>query len=340
MNVLFIIGNGFDINIGLKTRYRDFYEYYLKKESKNEIINTFKKNLQENIENWSDLELEFGKYTKELKSINEFDIIFDDLTGNLVEYLIKIENEIPGKIKGIDRKLLFNDLFNPTKYIDNYFKDVINQYIISNYSASSSKMEYINIITFNYTQTLEFLLSENEEIQKEIKSNGIEKNVLNIEHIHGYLDSRTVIGVNHISQIANENFRKNLDVTEILVKPSYNEELRHNVDTKCKNFINKSDIFYIFGSSIGESDRLWWNLIINKLKSSASKVVIFENAPYATDLPEHKLVRIRRKLKQRFLSGFYETLKDDVFVCLNSNIFNITAQKENLKSKTSEFVNT
>ena len=30
MNVTFFIGNGFDINIGLKTKYSDFYPYFKK----------------------------------------------------------------------------------------------------------------------------------------------------------------------------------------------------------------------------------------------------------------------------------------------------------------------
>lgn len=29
MNITFLIGNGFDINLGLKTRYVDFYDFYL-----------------------------------------------------------------------------------------------------------------------------------------------------------------------------------------------------------------------------------------------------------------------------------------------------------------------
>ena len=31
MNITFLIGNGFDINLGLKTRYTNFYPYYLEK---------------------------------------------------------------------------------------------------------------------------------------------------------------------------------------------------------------------------------------------------------------------------------------------------------------------
>lgn len=32
MNVTFLLGNGFDLNLGLSTSYKDFYSYYTKKE--------------------------------------------------------------------------------------------------------------------------------------------------------------------------------------------------------------------------------------------------------------------------------------------------------------------
>ena len=38
MNIVHIIGNGFDLNLDLKTSYKDFYDYYIKINSKNEII--------------------------------------------------------------------------------------------------------------------------------------------------------------------------------------------------------------------------------------------------------------------------------------------------------------
>ena len=37
MNIAYLIGNGFDLNLGLKTKYMDFYKYYLEQESKNDI---------------------------------------------------------------------------------------------------------------------------------------------------------------------------------------------------------------------------------------------------------------------------------------------------------------
>jgi hypothetical protein len=36
MNIVYIIGNGFDLNLKLDTSYRDFYEYYKKQPSKDD----------------------------------------------------------------------------------------------------------------------------------------------------------------------------------------------------------------------------------------------------------------------------------------------------------------
>ncbi len=61
MNILFLIGNGFDINIGLKSKYIDFYKYYNSIKSDNEIITALKESLSINDENWSDLETALGE---------------------------------------------------------------------------------------------------------------------------------------------------------------------------------------------------------------------------------------------------------------------------------------
>jgi len=44
MNIVFIIGNGFDLNLGLKTKYTDVYKDYCKTStSDSELIRRFKK---------------------------------------------------------------------------------------------------------------------------------------------------------------------------------------------------------------------------------------------------------------------------------------------------------
>jgi len=42
MNITYILGNGFDLNIGLNTHYKDFYDYYIEVSSNNKDINKLK----------------------------------------------------------------------------------------------------------------------------------------------------------------------------------------------------------------------------------------------------------------------------------------------------------
>ena len=64
MNIVYLIGNGFDLNLGLKTKYSDFIkEYIIPKTEDNLQIAKFKGDIAQSEQNWSSAELEFGKYT-------------------------------------------------------------------------------------------------------------------------------------------------------------------------------------------------------------------------------------------------------------------------------------
>lgn len=67
--VLYLVGNGFDIQQGLNTRYVDMFNYFLLKEpnSNNFFIQKYKNDLLNNqhIELWSDFERSIGVFTAE-----------------------------------------------------------------------------------------------------------------------------------------------------------------------------------------------------------------------------------------------------------------------------------
>ena len=92
MNIVHIIGNGFDLNLDLKTSYRHFYEYYKNQESKNENIKLLKKEIDSDSENWSDLELALGKFTSKIKTVDEFEVIRRDIILNLSNYLSDLQS--------------------------------------------------------------------------------------------------------------------------------------------------------------------------------------------------------------------------------------------------------
>ena len=53
MNVTLILGNGFDLNMGLLTSYSDFYKYYLQVDSP-KSTNLIKQEIGEKPRNWAD----------------------------------------------------------------------------------------------------------------------------------------------------------------------------------------------------------------------------------------------------------------------------------------------
>lgn len=67
MQILYIIGNGFDLNLDLKTSYNDFYKYYETVESKNPNVQKLKEHISKTYDSWADLELALGDYTQHLK---------------------------------------------------------------------------------------------------------------------------------------------------------------------------------------------------------------------------------------------------------------------------------
>ena len=88
MNITFLVGNGFDINLGLKTQYKDFYPYYLEKNQKKDdlILNAIR---NESYELWADLEAKLGDLLSEI-SEDQIDQFLDDkerIEGFLLDYL-------------------------------------------------------------------------------------------------------------------------------------------------------------------------------------------------------------------------------------------------------------
>ena len=88
MNILFLIGNGFDINLGLRTRYVDFYDYFQKHASKNNVIYQWMETDGDK-ENWSDLELALGEKIKSIdeNAVEAFMDAHEELDSLLLEYL-------------------------------------------------------------------------------------------------------------------------------------------------------------------------------------------------------------------------------------------------------------
>lgn len=183
MNVVIFIGNGFDINLGMKTRYSDFYKYYKSVKSQSNLINNLKEEISSNLSTWSDLELALGEYTKKIKSIEELDEITIDIEDNLAEYLRIVETNFD--FSRVDKGKLNKYLIFPEKCLVN-----ADETRIGNFRNPKSKSTWnIYLITFNYTRTLEILFDEKfRDVKIGTNYAGHDVILRDIIHIHGYID--------------------------------------------------------------------------------------------------------------------------------------------------------
>ncbi len=200
MYITFLIGNGFDISMGMKSKYINFYPYFMNNGRNDNII---RKNIENNYENWADLELSLGDLTNHIDESEYEQFINDKIEMDklLIDYL-KHEQE----------KIEFNEVDITRKFkhaIDQLTKgnnEKENNMINDIFKIFSAQNYYYHAINFNYTGIFDkyFEICKNLDcVNKHIHSNTEIKDFLgNIIHIHGSLiDNEVLLGLNDISQI-------------------------------------------------------------------------------------------------------------------------------------------
>lgn len=306
MSVVHIFGNGFDINLDLATDYPSFLRKYTATEAESSAISKFKEAISNNIKQWSDLEHKLGEYTAAISDETEFDLIFEDISDQLKEYLLDIENTV---IKAKDFKHLNSDVFmNHLKEPDFFLADELRNRVWEILGKVTERK--ISLITFNYTRTVEILYPN-----------------LNLEviHVHGDLDQDIVMGVNDINQIRNGKFRNSLDVREALVKPECNSIMQRQQHLAGIEKIKAAKLVCLFGVSLGDTDRLWWELIKNEVENRELEVILFWKTKEGELNKDYKIGRIHRAAKQRLHGNpeiqITDALDTRVHVIVDSDIF-------------------
>lgn len=323
MKILHIIGNGFDLNLRMKTSYSHFYDYYEQLETKNSDLLNLRKEIVQNRNNWSDLEIALGKYTKHIESLQKLDIIVDNLRDSLGDYLEEQEKLLD--FARIDRDIFLEHLCFPEELFPNTDKIAIEKYT----NGFRNNTWTVDIFTFNYTRTIEKIIGEDDQWNIEIGKHHNNPIVFRgIEHIHGYTDEMMVLGVNGISQVSNMKFHDDLDALDQLAKLNANKTNKHNLDNIFEQRIEEADLICIFGSSIGDTDLFWWEKIGNQLKSGVP-VLIYTRGEEISRRNFHKTGRVERKFRDYFLNkttlteSEKDSLRELVYVGVNTEMFDI-----------------
>lgn len=331
MNATFLLGNGFDLQLGMETGYRSFLRWYTEQPTEDMDIAMFRNYLKnEKSDWWSDAEVAMGQYLKEFsdKNIQIYFKNIRDFKLRLSEYLI-VQNrrydleKMPSTIEAF-RDFLLNSANDVMLRPDN---------LNFHYHCSRNDMS-IRFLTFNYTDALDRILDrirEDGSILESRSNNGriFSTRIGDVCHIHGTLDSSLIMGVDNQSQLACENITEFSKLNRTVIKPVVNEELGRDEHRTAQYLIKDCTYLFFYGLSFGETDGTWWNLVREKLIGDGScQAVIFTRSSdddIMTIIPEDVLDYVNDK-KDEFLSKigikpgdtYYDAVRKKVFVIRNT----------------------
>lgn len=323
MNILYIIGNGFDKAQGMHTSYPEFYQYLMKTEC-SPLLEEMKKEIKEDTKLWSDMEEALGVFTSKVKTEEEMDSMHDELSQHLQNYLKKEDDDFAFNVEM--RNKIRWDLMHPEGYLAEADREAYNKFIkpIKN---ESLRLDF-HIITLNYTNTIERLLSvigPNPDLVLD-KDQGCF--LQDICHVHGQLGDTIIIGVDNKEQILNSSFQSSDEIASFLIKADANAAMKNLRHRNCEQLIKKANLMVLFGVSYGETDIRWWKLIGDELKKRGNLGVIsFLYCP--GEIPEtrkYRLTAVEKRERQRLYSKMglkypTETIDNRFFISINSSMF-------------------
>ena len=317
MNITFLIGNGFDLNIGLDTKYSDFLkEYAVITDEDSDVFKKFKSQILKDQKVWANAEKAFGEATKIFK---EQGYTAEDFCSCHEDFCVKLAAYLLGQEQRLNYSALSDGLVQGfVSGVKNYkrsFREAEGEAITAAENTFPGGYTY-NFLSFNYTSVLdlcvEMLRPKSGLLGARRTRNGTATNQLgSVLHVHGTVHKDLVLGVNDLSQVAEPMLFDGYDEEYIneLIKPKTNEINQENADKKAFDLLKGSDVIYVYGMSIGETDKLWWERICELMLQKPNLHLIL----HQYDAPEDGLIRREFRLfvnKERKRFTAYSDLDD------------------------------
>lgn len=328
MQITYFIGNGFDINLGLKTTYQDFYEYIFITKPDEIKDNVIYRAIKDKIKDWSDFEVALGLMTKE--SVFFEKIFYASLTEfrkDFKKYLILQLGEIA------DEDELIMDNFC-TSFLDELTTNQLNKALNrlnKNMRQEEKKTFTFDTLTFNYTPTIDnYIKKFKGSMSIKDMSRYFEKHEPSLSlslqdkfeinhpiHLHDTLENGMFLGVDNEEQINVD--RLSIDLKDQLIKPLstslHNDIMKENA----LSIIKRTDLFIIFGCSFGETDKSWYSEVVSRLNFNNNVFCIIHVFNPNVDIYEDFYEKEARykEYKQTFVNHYDPNLdsisKDNIF---------------------------
>lgn len=305
LKVTYIIGNGFDLALGLHTRYKDFIPYFVKylhklvRDSSSYramarwLVDKIKNNIYEF---WNDAELGFGqlKFSEcKMKRGMGNDVcklvsfcheqfqhaMYDWMTGEMSKFHVPVDQRQP--IRELFAKRLICGCLEGG--IDVGSQDLCLR-------TAEEKGVEMRIISFNYTNTIEQIIGDDMmPLDLVISDYGrreyrVGVRFSKVAFVHGKLNNerkyrRLVFGVDNEKQIEDPKVCEYDECLARMRKSSYKAFFR-DPDRKLNtamDWLRTSDVIVLFGHSLGITDLHWWQTIYDCVRTKRCYLVQFNH---------------------------------------------------------------
>ena len=330
MNVTFLIGNGFDLGVGLKSRFSDFFPEYKKRSvNKEKRIKALSQNIAEDYGNWADFESMLGEYTSEFT---------DETKKDFLDQVRDFEREFSNYLKEQEEGLFFDNAEEIAEVMRNglcnfYSSDVlpvVSHNVLKNSFANHQTENHIyNFIVFNYTSVFEKcvnLIPNGVVRTRKTPSGEKTDSIKSVVYVHGRIGDYPLMGVNDVTQIKNQELAKDKRFVQYITKPLLNSAHRLDRDANATQVIQESTVVCVYGMSLGKTDKKWWQVLIQWLKSSPARhlVVFLHDQEFSTNDQFGRIEKENELIDK--LAGYasgvnVEALHPRIHIAINKNIF-------------------
>lgn len=307
MNVTFFLGNGFDLNCGLRSSYNDVIKKYIQHSAtdrvlENPAVERFKRKIEEDISKdsklWSDFECGMAEELPKFNSERDFIACVQDFKVYLNEYLIKEQRRIDTIISGspeLSRQVEEEIASSVVSFYEGISRNVTRSI---EQKLTQSAIVY-NFLSFNYTTFAEKHISKvfkerPSQVEKklykmmnQIPPNGDVAQLGALQHIHDVLEEnqneycKLILGMDNESQLNQPRYQISNILRRAFLKPYYNKINDNEKMQRVKELIDSSSAICAFGASFGESDLMWKEKILEWLNRDADNHLFFYMYDYS-----------------------------------------------------------
>lgn len=225
MSTVLVVGNGFDLNLGLKTSYRDFFDSEFFPPVKDDLERIKNYISSKNVNFFVKFQVSVFDYLRAYRELTNWCDI-EGALGLLVNLIRGEDGLVITEESFKDLHTRFSEYLN--KYVADFFKQIDQNSVAYQLAKHLSGMPQLSVLNFNYTPTLENI------------DNGFNKKV---DYIHGSLNDNSIIfGVEDDLEVPKEY--------SFLLKTFSPHYRGHNI----RQQLQQASHIIIFGHSLAKAD--------------------------------------------------------------------------------------